>query len=252
MSEEGLEKTEKTDDFQGVQAPSSIKDAVKEESPAIDRRAIVYNGVSPKAVIESLLFISEKPLLIDQIKGVLEDIETTEIRKIILELKTDYENNDRGLRVEEIAGGFQIATSQGVAPALKKFYKQRDAQRLSRPALETLAIIAYKQPVTRLDIESLRGVNVDGVMKSLLEKSLIRITGKKDIIGRPFVYGTTRQFLEYFGLNSLDDLPKIEDFGSLPQQQNNVSIPLSSSNKPAPQDTAIEPNITGDSPNKEV
>lgn len=165
-----------------------------------------------KAAIEALLFVSEKPLLIEQIKGALDNLEPSRIREIILELKGDYENSSRGLRLEEIAGGFQLVTSLEVAAVLKKFYKQRDAKALSGPALETLAIIAYKQPLTRLDIECLRGVNVDGVIKSLLEKNLIRISGRKDVIGRPFVYGTTRQFLEYFGLSSLEDLPKMEEF----------------------------------------
>jgi segregation and condensation protein B len=167
---------------------------------------------NPKAAIEALLFVSEKPLTIEQIKGALETIEPVKIREMLQELKSDYDNSAKGLRIEEIAGGFQIVSAQDVAEVLRRFYKQRDARALSKPALETLAIIAYKQPVTRLDIESLRGVNTDGVIKGLTEKNLIRITGRKDIIGRPFVYGTTRQFLEYFGLNSLADLPKIEDF----------------------------------------
>ncbi|OGX53083.1 MAG: SMC-Scp complex subunit ScpB [Omnitrophica WOR_2 bacterium RIFOXYB2_FULL_45_11] len=168
-----------------------------------------------KSAVEALLFISEKPLLLEQIKTALEGLDTPKIREIILGLKNEYENGSRGLRIEEVAGGFRMVTSPDTALVLKKFYKQRDAQRLSTQALETLAIIAYKQPVTRLDIESLRGVNVDGVVKTLLEKNLIRIAGKKDIIGRPFVYGTTRQFLEYFGLKSLDDLPKLEEFTPL-------------------------------------
>src|SRR3989338_943922 len=172
----------------------------------------VFNNPNYKSAIEALLFISEKPLLLEQIKTALEGLDTPKIREIILELKNEYENGSRGLRVEEVAGGFRMVTSPDTAPVLKKFYKQRDAQRLSAQALEALAIIAYKQPVTRLDIESLRGVNVDGVVKTLLEKNLIRIAGKKDIIGRPFVYGTTPQFLEYFGLKSLDDLPKLEEF----------------------------------------
>jgi len=97
-------------------------------------------------------------------------------------------------------------------PFLKKFYKDRSVDKLSKPALESLAIIAYKQPLTKSEIESLRNVNVDGVMKSLLEKNLIRISGRKKVPGRPFVFGTTRQFLEHFGLKSLEDLPKFEDF----------------------------------------
>lgn len=177
-----------------------------------------------KAEIEALLFVSEKPLLIEQIKGVLDDMETDKIRDTLLDLKSDYERSGRGLRIVEIAGGFQIVTSSEAAETLKKFYKLRDAQRLSKSALETLAIIAYKQPVTRLDIESLRGVNVDGMIRSLMEKNLIRIAGRKDVIGRPFVYATTKQFLEYFGLASLADLPKAEELakgvqGSQAQEQ---------------------------------
>ena len=167
---------------------------------------------SQKAEIEALLFVSERPLLLEQIKPVFENLDVSQIRKLILELKSDFEFSGRGLRIEEIAGGFQLVTALETAPLLKKFYKLRDIQRLSGPALETLAIIAYKQPLTRLDIESLRGVNVDGVIKSLSEKNLIRISGRKDVPGRPFVYGTTRQFLEYFGLSSLEDMPKIEEF----------------------------------------
>ena len=167
---------------------------------------------SQKAEIEALLFVSERPLQLEQIKPVFENLDVSQIRKLILELKSDFEFSGRGLRIEEIAGGFQLVTALETAPLLKKFYKLRDIQRLSGPALETLAIIAYKQPLTRLDIESLRGVNVDGVIKSLSEKNLIRISGRKDVPGRPFVYGTTRQFLEYFGLSSLEDMPKIEEF----------------------------------------
>lgn len=166
----------------------------------------------PKAAMEALLFVSEKPLAIEQIKSALKDYPADKLKEVLRELKSDYDNSSRGLRLEEVAGGFQLVTAQETAGVLKEFFKQRDAQKLSMPALETLAIVAYKQPVTRLDIESLRGVNVDGVVKSLLEKNLIRIAGKKDIPGKPFVYGTTRQFLEYFGLNSVDDLPKVEEF----------------------------------------
>ncbi len=188
------------------------------------------SGINFKAVIEALLFVSEKPLTIGEINEVLDNLDAARINEILRELKGDYENENRGIRLEEIAGGFQLATSASAGPLLRKFYKQRDGKQLSKPSLETLAIIAYKQPLTRLDIESFRGVNADGVVKNLLEKGLIKIAGRKDVIGRPFVYGTTRQFLEYFGLNSLSDLPKMEDFSNLPQ--GNMVIPLSSSNRP--------------------
>jgi segregation and condensation protein B len=170
-----------------------------------------------KSVIETLLFISEKPLILDQIKEVLEGMDVAQIRDLLSQLKAEYEQRNSGLRIVEVAGGYQMTTSENFAPYIKKFYKLRHKERLSGPSLETLAVIAYKQPATRLEIESIRGVNVDGVINTLLEKGLVRIAGRKDVMGRPFVYGTTRQFLEYFGLKSLEDLPKMEDFSSLPQ-----------------------------------
>ncbi|OGX23379.1 MAG: SMC-Scp complex subunit ScpB [Omnitrophica WOR_2 bacterium RIFCSPHIGHO2_02_FULL_45_21] len=206
-----------------------------------------------KAAIEALLFVSERPLQLEQINPVLENLDASQIRKIILELKSDFEFSGRGLRIEEIAGGFQLVTALETAPLLKKFYKLRDSKQLSGPALETLAIIAYKQPLTRLDIESLRGVNVDGVIKSLSEKNLIRISGRKDVPGRPFVYGTTRQFLEYFGLSSLEDMPKIGEFarshpaagGAISKAKSSepANMLLSLSNK---QNESVENKTSGD------
>ncbi len=165
-----------------------------------------------KSVIEALLFASEKPLTIEQVKNVLDNLEGQQIRQLIEELRAEYEQSNRGIRITEIAGGFQMVTQPTLAVFLKKLFKGRHVERLSKPALETLAIIAYKQPVTKLEVESLRNVNVDGVVKSLLDKDLIRIAGRRKAPGRPFVFGTTRQFLEYFGLKSLEELPKIEEF----------------------------------------
>jgi segregation and condensation protein B len=165
-----------------------------------------------KTVIESLLFSSDKPLTLIQIKAVLGNFTTEEIRKFLTELGLEYEQANRGMRIIEIAGGFQMITNPALAPFLKKLYKERHVDRLSKPALETLAIIAYKQPVTKLEIETLRKVNIDGMMSALVDKNLIRVVGRKKAPGRPKVYGTTRQFLEYFGLKSLEELPKIDDF----------------------------------------
>ena len=172
----------------------------------------ILNKEQIKSAIESLLFISEKPLLIDDIKKLFENLEASGIREIIESLKRDLEERASGIRVVEIAGGFQMVTAPENAATIKDFYNIRHTEKLTGPSLETLAIIAYKQPVTRIDIEAIRGVNVDGVIKSLLEKNLIRIVGRKEVIGRPFVYGTTRFFLDYFGLRSLAELPKIEEF----------------------------------------
>jgi segregation and condensation protein B len=172
-----------------------------------------------KSAVEALIFASEKPITIEQLKKILGDLDAISINKIIAELKNDYATQGRGLRVVEIAGGFQMSTSSNFAPFLKKLFKNRYSDKLSKPALESLAIIAYKQPLTKNEIESLRNVNVDGVMKSLLDKNLIRICGRKKIPGRPFVFGTTREFLEHFGLKSLQDLPKMEDFTVLAQEK---------------------------------
>ena len=189
-----------------------------------------------KSAVEAMLFASEKPLLIEQIRKALNNLEGNEVRKILEELKSEYEQSNRGIRVVEIAGGFQMITAPLFASFLKKLFKDRSTERLSKPALETLAIIAYKQPLTRLEIETLRNVNVDGVIKSLLDKNLIRITGRKKVPGRPFVYGTTRQFLEYFGLKSLEELPKMEEFSTLVQNTELAEI------EPIDEKTAEEKN----------
>lgn len=159
-----------------------------------------------------MLISTDEPLSLEQMKQVLDNIETSLIKEEIEQLKQDYVKTDRSFEINEVAGGYQIVTKSHYTPYLKKLYKSQYVERLTKPALETLAIIAYKQPVTRLDIESIRGVNVDGVMKSLSNKSLIKIKGRKEVIGRPFIYGTSNLFLRYFGLNSLEELPNIEEF----------------------------------------
>jgi segregation and condensation protein B len=176
-----------------------------------------------KSAVEALIFASDKPITLEQLKKVLGIPDNLTVNKIIDELKADYETQNRGIRLVNVAGGFQMNTNTAFAPFLKKLFKNRYNERLSRQALESLAIIAYKQPLTKAEIESLRNVNVDGVMKSLLDKNLIRICGRKKIPGRPFVFGTTREFLEHFGLNSVKDLPKIEEFTALAEKKEEES-----------------------------
>ncbi len=168
-----------------------------------------------KGIIEAILFVSEKPVTINQIKEVIEGVDVAAIRQYIENLQAEYLERKSGMSVIEIAGGYQMATNAEYAMYLRKFYHTRHKERLSKPALETLAIVAYKQPVSRQDIEVIRGVNCDGVVNHLVNKALIKISGRKDVPGRPFIYGTTKEFLEYFGLRSLSDLPKLEDFASL-------------------------------------
>lgn len=175
-----------------------------------------------KGVIESLLFVNERPVSLEQIKRVLETVTPTEIKKAIAALQESYLERNSGITIEEIAGGYQMLSNPKYVTYVRKFYKTKHKEKLSKPALETLAIIAYKQPVTRGDVELIRGVNSDGVVSSLLNKELIKMTGRKDIPGRPFLYGTTKQFLEYFGLKSLDTLPNLEELEVLDQRMNHA------------------------------
>lgn len=172
-----------------------------------------------KSAIEALLFVSEKPVLMDQLKEVFKDLTAAQILDQIKALQEEYVNRDAGMVIVEIAGGFQMLSNSHAAPYIREFYKTKAKEKLSRPALESLAIIAYKQPAGRAEVEIIRGVNSDGTIAHLLNKGLIKITGRKEVPGRPFLYGTTKEFLEYFGLKSIDDLPKIEEFNQLGLEQ---------------------------------
>lgn len=166
-----------------------------------------------KRIIEALLFSSSNPLSLDQIKEVIEEIRPSQIKVLIDELNAEYDQTGRSFKIIEIAGGFQSCTRPEYAIWVKRLYKKRRGQKLSMPALETLAIIGYRQPATKGDVEFIRGVNVDGVLRTLLEKGLVKIKGRKEGIGRPIIYVTTRRFLEYFGLTSLSELPELEKVG---------------------------------------
>ncbi len=164
-----------------------------------------------KSIIEALLFISEKPVMIEQFREVMDNIQAAEVKKLVKDLMNEYEDQRRGMTIVEIAGGYQMLSSSHYASFVRKFFKTRVKEKLTRPSLEALAIVAYKQPVSRADIELVRGVNSDGVVNHLLSKGLVKIVGRKNVPGRPYIYGTTKLFLEYFGLKSLRDLPKLED-----------------------------------------
>src|SRR5580658_9250677 len=168
-----------------------------------------------KSAIEAILFVSEKPVVLDQLKDVFPELRPSQVHDLIKELQEEYVNREAGLVIVEIAGGFQMLSNSHAAQYIREFYKTKTKEKLSRPALESLAIIAYKQPVGRAEVEVIRGVNSDGTIAHLLNKGLIKITGRKEVPGRPFLYGTTKEFLEYFGLKSLEDLPKIEEFNQL-------------------------------------
>lgn len=164
-----------------------------------------------KGVVEALIFAADKPISLQEMKELLTEVDGQDIRDIIGRLQKEYESQGRSFHIVEVAGGFRMSTRPQFGDWLKKFYKFRHRERLSQASLETLSIIAYKQPIIRAEIEAIRGVDVAGVLHSLLEKKLIRVMGRKEVIGRPLIYGTTNQFLEHFGLKSLSELPRIEE-----------------------------------------
>ena len=162
-------------------------------------------------IIESLLFVSPEPLSIDKIKEVTGG-EKKEICGAIENLMGHFMSEDHGIKVVEIAGGIQMVTRSENAPWVKKLLTIKTAGKMSKPGLETLAIIAYKQPIVRPEIESIRGVDSGGVIKTLLERRMIKIVGRKEMPGKPMLYGTTKEFLEYFGLNAISELPTLREF----------------------------------------
>jgi segregation and condensation protein B len=170
-----------------------------------------------KALIEAMIFAAQEPLSIAQIKAIYQDGRRSRdaqelgpevVKKIVSGLNKEYEHSDRPYRIVQIAGGYQFATSSSYAAWIGKLYKEQGRRKLSQSGVETLCIIAYKQPITKSEIERIRGVNCDYVLKTLLEKELATVTGRAETVGRPLLYGTTKEFLKHFGLNEIVDLPR--------------------------------------------
>jgi segregation and condensation protein B len=179
-----------------------------------------------KSVIESLLFVADGPLTVQRFAEVLDGVDKETIQALLGEMQIELEAPSRGLQLVEVAGGYQLRTAKVNADWVKKFLGGRPA-RMGRATLETLAIIAYRQPITKAEIESIRGVDVDGVITTLLERNLIRAVARKDVPGRPFLYGTTAEFLQLFNLKDLTELPTLKETDeiSLPEVSRDV-IPL--------------------------
>jgi segregation and condensation protein B len=167
-----------------------------------------------KSVIEALIFASPEPVTMKALMKLLESEPSEDVEAAIAALKADYERPG-GLQLVEVAGGYQIVTKQEFHEWVRRLFHERTTQKLSVAALETLAVIAYRQPVTAPEIADIRGVNTAGVLATLVDRKLIKIVGRKAVVGRPFMYGTTREFLERFGLNDITDLPKVEDMSEL-------------------------------------
>ncbi len=191
-----------------------------------------------KAAIEALLFIGGAPLTVERLKGIFEETPAEQIEAQLQVLKTDYEARGAGVMLTEVANGWQLATCPDQAPWVRKFKAVKVSTKLSRPALETLAIIAYKQPITRPEIEAIRGVNIGGIVRTLMERRLVKIVGKKDVPGKPMLYGTSSEFLQYFGLKDLGSLPTLKEFQELEPGEEAM---LTRSAETAPAEDAAEP-----------
>jgi segregation and condensation protein B len=193
-----------------------------------------------KHIIESLIFVSETPLSINRLKATLEAVDPNDIRLALAELQDEYENRKGGFTLQEVAGGFQFRTRAAYSDWIKKLLKPSPT-RLSRAAFETLAIIAYKQPIIRADVEHIRGVDSGGVLRMLLERKLIRVLGRKDIPGRPMIYGTTKDFLALFNLKDLSELPSPKEITSLGSADSDDEMPADDAEQP------MEASIRADS-----
>jgi segregation and condensation protein B len=165
---------------------------------------------NPIDVVEALLFASDAPLEPERIREVLDLENVAAARTLVDELRARYDTTNHALAVSEVGGGYRMVTRPELAPWLVRLARARTRVRLSRASLEALAIVAYKQPVSRPEIDAIRGVSSEGVLDSLMERRLVRIAGRKEAPGRPFLYETTREFLVAFGLRDLGDLPKVE------------------------------------------
>lgn len=184
----------------------------------LDERAL-------KGILEALLFVSHEPLSVDRLVTVLGKVSKVEVIEALRGLQEDFNQESRGLQLVELAGGFRIVTRPDVASWIKRLDKVKSAPKLSRSALESLAIIAYKQPIVRAEIEEIRGVETSSVLRTLLERKLVRMMGRKDVPGRPILYGTTRYFLEHFGLRDLSELPPLREFKELGESEQ-ASLPV--------------------------
>jgi len=163
------------------------------------------------AILEAVVFASPEPITLKAIQKLLDPEPKDAVKAAVAELKRRYEDRPGGLQFVEVANGYQIVTRPELHEWVRRMFDERTTQKLSVQALETLAVIAYKQPITAAEITEIRGVNTSGVIGTLLERGLVKISGRKQVVGRPFLYSTTREFLDRFGLRDLNDLPKVED-----------------------------------------
>jgi len=219
------------------------EDEIKPAEAALDEAAIPEE-LHPKpeeirAIVEALTFVSKEPVTLKELGRVFKGVDKAAIEAQIEELKTLYGADNRGLQFIEVAGGYQITSRPEHNEWVRELLDPKSPARLSTQALETLAVIAYKQPATLPEIIELRGIKSGGVVKTLLERRLIKIVGRKEVVGRPLLYGTTKEFLLQFGLKDLEDLPKIEDFAEILGEDVDVVGLKRALETPAPLETPL-------------
>ncbi len=203
--------------------PAEIEDRAEEAETPIEKLAQRSRQLPPeqvKRIVLSLLFVSDKPVALDQLHQAT-GIDRKNLKQALDALTVEYQQDVSGLVLQEVAGGFQLRTNPENSEYVRRLL-QAKPQRLTRAAVETLSIIAYRQPVTRAEVEDIRGVDSAAVIKALLERRLVRILGKKEEIGRPLLYGTTREFLEFFGLKDLASLPTLREFQELSKEHQEI------------------------------
>ena len=195
-------------------------DAAKDAGvEAVNRRAEAIDARELKAILEAVLFVSPEPVPVARLMSILGTVSKAEVVQALRILTHDLDQDGRGIQLVQVAGGYRLVTKHEYGPWLKRMDKAKAAQKLSRSALESLAIIAYKQPLVRSEIEEIRGVETSGVLRTLCERKLVRIVGRKDLPGRPIMYGTTKFFLEHFGLQDLSQLPPLREFKELGESE---------------------------------
>lgn len=215
------------------------EDAPPDRGADLDRAA---------SIVESLLLVSAKPLSIDRIAQLLGGPGKADLRRVVAILKAKYPPESSGILVEEVARGLQLRTHPANQEHVRKLFESRPP-RFTRPSLETLAVVAYRQPVTRLEIEQVRGVDCAGSLKTLMDRRLVKVVGKKDVPGRPFLFGTTREFLEVFGLDALSDLPSMRDIEDFLASATDALVPRAEEAPGLPFDASRDPQgVEGEIP----
>lgn len=198
---------------------------------------------NPKQILEALLFASDAPVGLATLAEVLADAggpDPAAVRSLLDELAREFEESGRGVALVEIAGGYQLLSRRECAPWIEKMLRSRRKVRLSRAGLETLAIVAYKQPITKVEIDSIRGVDSSGSLHTLLERNLVLIAGRSKGVGRPLLYATSTDFLQYMGINDLSDLPELKELGSILEERERAQMDLADAEPAAAEAPAAE------------